>query len=127
MLLKISFGKRSNRPPERSEAELSYSRCESLKGRPVNRGLARELHSRAMRDPSPSARLMIARHRLRIRDEAGALGAGYYRRKLRAKIVSGPDFQTKCERMAEETVFFATAIARSSPTPFANSAVIAAE
>ena len=50
-----------------------------------------------------------------------------YKDWLRAKILSRPDFQTKCERMADVTNFFAVAMARLSSAPFANSAVMAAE
>jgi hypothetical protein len=113
MLLKISFGKRSNRHPE----------C-------VPQAIRIVILSRADGEGSLMDVCVIpnrADDEGALNRETAALGAIRYARGLRANIFPRPDFQTKCERMAEETVFFATAIARGSTTPFANSAVIAAE
>src|SRR6266513_5625565 len=85
--------------------------------------IARERTIR-LRGPSVPSRTCVV---CAIRDDAAALGTTRYPDGLRAKIFRRPDSQTKCERMADETNLFAVAIARASSTPFANSAVIAAE
>jgi len=119
MLSKIDFGKRSNRHPERGRGGVEESRRVTLKLLwrdpstfvPDNDGLSVSSETSARCHPEPR------RWRCSVRYPDG----------LRAKIFPRPDFQVKCERMADETNLFAVAIARASSTPFANSAVIAAE
>ena len=107
MLSKIDFGKRSNRHPERGRGGVEESRRVTLK--------------LSWRDPSTFVR---DNDGLSVSSETSVR---CHPDGLRAKIFPRPDFQTKCERMADETNLFALAIARASSTPFANSAVIAAE
>ena len=89
MLLKISFGKRSNRHSECVPQAIRIVTLSRADGEGISH--CSRMYLLVESSLSPSRTCVVCA----IRDDAAALGAIRYTRGLRAKIFPRPDFQTK--------------------------------